>query len=82
FVAVFCVVVLVCRFGVGVCWIVVLVVLLGDLRGEVLFFGVLVVLFWVLVAWGVGGWLGLATDGFVFAGLVLWMFCFGMSRFS
>jgi general L-amino acid transport system permease protein len=28
------------------------------------------------------GWLGLALEGYVFAGFVFWMFCFGMSRYS
>lgn len=27
-------------------------------------------------------WLGFAIEGYVFAGLVFWAFCFGMSRFS
>jgi general L-amino acid transport system permease protein len=27
-------------------------------------------------------WLGYAMEGYVFAGLVFWIFCFGMSRFS
>ena len=27
-------------------------------------------------------WLGLATEGYVFAGLVFWLFCFSMSRYS
>jgi general L-amino acid transport system permease protein len=27
-------------------------------------------------------WLGYATEGYVFAGLVFWVFCFGMSRVS
>jgi general L-amino acid transport system permease protein len=27
-------------------------------------------------------WLGYATEGYVFAALVFWMFCFGMSRYS
>jgi general L-amino acid transport system permease protein len=27
-------------------------------------------------------WLGLATEGYVFAGLGFWIFCFGMSRYS
>ncbi|MEM7025304.1 MAG: amino acid ABC transporter permease [Pseudomonadota bacterium] len=28
------------------------------------------------------GWLGLAAEGYVFAGFVFWVFCFGMSRYS
>jgi len=28
------------------------------------------------------GWLGLALEGYVFAGFVFWIFCFGMSRYS
>ncbi|MNF64816.1 Inner membrane amino-acid ABC transporter permease protein YhdY [compost metagenome] len=27
-------------------------------------------------------WLGMATEGYVFAALVFWIFCFGMSRYS
>lgn len=27
-------------------------------------------------------WLGMATEGYVFAALVFWVFCFGMSRYS
>lgn len=27
-------------------------------------------------------WLGYSTEGYVFAGLVFWLFCFGMSRYS
>lgn len=27
-------------------------------------------------------WLGMATEGYVFAALLFWMFCFGMSRYS
>ena len=27
-------------------------------------------------------WLGMATEGYVFAALVYWIFCFGMSRYS
>ncbi|MBF6622211.1 MAG: amino acid ABC transporter permease [Pseudomonas stutzeri] len=27
-------------------------------------------------------WLGMSTEGYVFAALVYWMFCFGMSRYS
>lgn len=27
-------------------------------------------------------WLGYSTEGYVFAGLVFWIFCFGMSRYS
>ncbi|MDG1580041.1 amino acid ABC transporter permease [Pseudomonas sp. GOM6] len=27
-------------------------------------------------------WLGMATEGYVFASLVFWIFCFGMSRYS
>ena len=27
-------------------------------------------------------WLGFAIEGYVFAGLVYWIFCFGMSRYS
>ena len=27
-------------------------------------------------------WLGFAVEGYVFAGLVFWVFCFGMSRYS
>ena len=27
-------------------------------------------------------WLGIATEGYVFAALVFWIFCFGMSRYS
>jgi general L-amino acid transport system permease protein len=27
-------------------------------------------------------WLGLSAEGYVFAGLVFWVFCFSMSRFS
>lgn len=27
-------------------------------------------------------WLGMAMEGFVFAGLLYWIFCFGMSRYS
>ncbi|MBL8444675.1 MAG: amino acid ABC transporter permease [Zoogloeaceae bacterium] len=28
------------------------------------------------------GWLGYSTEGYVFAALVFWIFCFGMSRYS
>jgi general L-amino acid transport system permease protein len=28
------------------------------------------------------GWLGLALEGYVFAGFCFWIFCFGMSRYS
>ncbi|MGE6243240.1 amino acid ABC transporter permease [Ectopseudomonas guguanensis] len=27
-------------------------------------------------------WLGMATEGYVFAALIFWIFCFGMSRYS
>ena len=27
-------------------------------------------------------WIGMATEGYVFAALLFWMFCFGMSRYS
>jgi general L-amino acid transport system permease protein len=27
-------------------------------------------------------WLGMATEGYVFAALDFWIFCFGMSRYS
>jgi general L-amino acid transport system permease protein len=27
-------------------------------------------------------WLGMATEGYAFAGLIFWIFCFGMSRYS
>jgi general L-amino acid transport system permease protein len=27
-------------------------------------------------------WLGMATEGYVFAALIFWVFCFGMSRYS
>lgn len=27
-------------------------------------------------------WLGMSTEGYVFAALVYWLFCFGMSRYS
>ncbi|MCG8610882.1 MAG: ABC transporter permease subunit, partial [Pseudomonadales bacterium] len=27
-------------------------------------------------------WLGFALEGFIFAGLLYWVFCFGMSRYS
>jgi general L-amino acid transport system permease protein len=27
-------------------------------------------------------WLGFATEGYVFAAVMFWMFCFGMSRYS
>ncbi|MNI69973.1 Inner membrane amino-acid ABC transporter permease protein YhdY [compost metagenome] len=27
-------------------------------------------------------WLGMATEGYVFAALVFWIFCFGMSHYS
>ena len=27
-------------------------------------------------------WLGYAIEGYVFAALIFWMFCFGMSRYS
>ena len=27
-------------------------------------------------------WIGMATEGYVFAALVFWIFCFGMSRYS
>lgn len=27
-------------------------------------------------------WLGFSTEGYIFAGLVFWVFCFGMSRYS
>ncbi len=28
------------------------------------------------------GWLGLALEGYIFAGFMFWIFCFGMSRYS
>ena len=27
-------------------------------------------------------WLGMSTEGYVFAALVYWLFCFAMSRYS
>jgi general L-amino acid transport system permease protein len=36
----------------------------------------------VKVALTDAGWLGLALEGYVFAGFIYWIFCFGMSRYS
>jgi general L-amino acid transport system permease protein len=29
-----------------------------------------------------GNWMGTSTEGYVFAALIYWCFCFGMSRYS
>jgi len=48
----------------------------------VLIIGLLDLLAMVQLAVTDAKWIGLATEGYVFAGLTFWVFCFGMSRYS
>lgn len=48
----------------------------------VLIIGIFDLLGMVQAAFADPEWLGFALEGYVFAGLVFWTFCFGMSRFS
>lgn len=48
----------------------------------VIIIGLLEVLGMVQAALNDANWLGYATEGYVFTGLVFWVFCFSMSRFS
>ncbi len=48
----------------------------------VLIIGLLDVLGMVQAALADPHWLGYSTEGYVFAGFIFWIFCFGMSRYS
>ena len=48
----------------------------------VLIIGLLDLLAMVQLAVTDAKWLGLATEGYVFAAATFWVFCFGMSRYS
>lgn len=48
----------------------------------VLIIGLLDILAMINAATAHGNWMGTSTEGYVFAALIYWCFCFGMSRYS
>jgi general L-amino acid transport system permease protein len=48
----------------------------------VLIVGLLDILAMINAATSHGNWMGTSTEGYVFAALIYWCFCFGMSRYS